>query len=73
MSDDIQVNHTVSAYIAGEDPRYPTLVIQGDFGSRGYSVNPVTGDLSRVCLCHAYDESECCCGAWYDSENNDDY
>lgn len=60
MSEEYDVN----VYLAGEDRRYPILVIQGDFGSRGYSVNTTDGGLSRVCICCAYEASECCCGAW---------
>ena len=58
------IEFDVNVYLTGEDARYPTLVIQGEFGSRGYSVNNTTGELSRVCICHAYNANECCCGAW---------
>jgi len=51
-------------YLSADDERYPTLVLQGDFGSVGYSVDKHTGHLTRVCICAAYSDSECCCGAW---------
>lgn len=40
----------------------PTLVLQGEFGSIGYDVDPETGDLTRCCICFAYHETECSCG-----------
>lgn len=64
----MEEDQLVSAYIVGEDPSYPTLVLQGEFGSIGYSVCPRTGDLSRVCICAARSEHECCCG--YDLYHN---
>ena len=54
----------MNVYLTGEDERYQTLVLQGSFGSRGWSVNRDTGELSRVCICSAWEASECCCGAW---------
>ncbi len=58
----------VNAYITGEDPRYPILVIQGDFGSRGWFVDKDTGELSRICICDAHNVNECVCGAWDEEE-----
>ena len=54
----------VEAHISAEDERYPTLVLDGPWGTHGYALNRITGDLRRVCLCHAYSENECVCGAW---------
>lgn len=55
----------VEAWLSYEDSRYPTLVLRSDkFGSIGYDLDLSTGKLERVCICHAYSESECCCGAW---------
>ena len=54
----------ITYYLAAEDERYPTLVLQGDFGSAGYSLDKNTGELRRICLCASHDSSECCCGAW---------
>ncbi len=62
-------DNEMNVYLTGEDPRYQTLVLQGSFGSRGWSVDQHTGELSRVCICCAYDSSECCCGAWDDTED----
>jgi hypothetical protein len=45
---------------------HPTLVIQGDMTSYGYSVNLLTGDVDMVCLCAATNDSECIC----EYENN---
>ena len=59
-------DYGINAYLAGEDRRYPILVMQGQFGSRGYSVCTITGSIKRVCICAAYESSECCCGAWDD-------
>jgi hypothetical protein len=50
------------------DPRYPILVLNGEFGVVGYSLNRDTGDLERVCVCAAWSKNECICGAW-DEEN----
>ena len=66
------LDYGVTATIGGEDARYPLLVIQGDFGSRGYSVNTDTGELSRVCICHAWNADECCCGAWDEETTYED-
>jgi hypothetical protein len=57
-------DYGINAYFAGEDSRYPILVIQGQFGSRGYSVCTITGSLKRLCICAAHRPSECCCCAW---------
>ncbi len=45
---------------------YPTLVVQGDITSYGYSVNLLTGEVDMVCLCAATNDSECIC----EYENN---
>jgi len=57
-------DYGITYYLTAEDKRYPTLVLQGDFGSVGYTLNKKTGELRRICLCAAYSEHECCCGAW---------
>lgn len=54
----------VTSYITGEDERYPMLVLQGEGWSRGYDIDLTTGDLRRICICHAYSSGECICGAW---------
>jgi len=50
------------AHIIAEDPRYPTLCINGKF-TYGMSMNPVTGDVdpTRHCICHARTDDECIC------------
>ena len=58
-------DHGITYYLTAGDQHYPTLVLQGDFGSVGYSLNKETGELRRVCICAAYGPSECCCGAWH--------
>lgn len=45
---------------------HPTLVVQGDMSSYGYSVNLLTGEVDMVCLCAAINGSECIC----EYENN---
>ena len=57
----------ITYYLTAEDERYPTLVIQGDFGVRGYDLDVSTGELQRVCVCAARSSHECCCGAWDES------
>ena len=57
-------DYGVTYYLSAGDPRYPTLVIQGDDYSVGYSLNKDTGELRRICLCAAHSANECCCGAW---------
>lgn len=53
----------VEARIMYEDPRYPTLVLEGrEFGTIGYDLRRETGELRRVCICFAYCERECVCG-----------
>ena len=55
----------VESWISYEDPRYPILVLRSaNFGTIGYILNLNNGELSRVCICHAYSTSECNCGAW---------
>jgi len=60
----VNSEYGITYYITAEDPRYPILVLQGEFGSVGYSLNKETGHLHRICLCHAHNDNECCCGAW---------
>lgn len=62
----------LTCYIAGEDPRYPILVIRNETHSVGYSLDRDTLTLRRICICVAYEASECCCGAW-DNYEEDDY
>ena len=58
-------DYGITYYLSAEDSRYPTLVLEGpSFGAVGYSLNKLTGELRRVCLCHAHSNSECVCGAW---------
>ena len=55
----------VTMNLVYEDPRYPTLVIEGNnFAPLGYSLDLDTGRLSRVCICHAHESTQCICGAW---------
>lgn len=54
--------NSLTCHISADDPRYPTLVIQGDFGSAGYTIDPATGELERCCICSAHSAGECCCG-----------
>lgn len=60
----MQEKYGITYYLTAEDERYPILVLQGEFGSVGYSLDKDTGELSRVCICAAYESSECACGAW---------
>lgn len=57
----------LSARVLFEDARYPTLVVEGPFGTRGYDVDRETGDLRSVCICHAYYPGECVCGYYDDA------
>jgi len=61
----------LTCYIAGEDPRYPILVIRNENHSVGYSLDRYTLTLRRICICAAHSSSECCCGAWDDCEGDD--
>lgn len=55
----------VKCWISYDDPRYPTLVLSSEnFGTIGYDLNLNSGELSRICLCHAHSVNECVCGAW---------
>lgn len=54
----------VEAEIIAEDIRYPTLVLRNETDTVGYSVDVDTLTLERVCLCDAWNEDECVCGAW---------
>ena len=64
----------ISIELVAEDERYPTLVISSeDFKTIGYSMNISTGELTRVCICHAYEPSECVCGAIEPDEFEYDY
>lgn len=35
------------AYVMYEDERYPQLILTGNFGTRGYWIDPDTGELNR--------------------------
>jgi hypothetical protein len=67
----------ISCYIHYSEYDYgfnrPILVIQGEFRSTGYNVDPDTGELERVCICHAWNERECLCGAWDERADEEDY
>ena len=63
-------DYGITYYLSAGDERYPILVLQGDFGSVGYSLDKDTGVLRRICLCAAHSSSECMCGAW-DTDNLD--
>lgn len=52
-------DYGITYYLAAEDERYPTLVLQGEFGSVGYALDTSTGELRRICLCAAYGPSDC--------------
>ena len=54
----------ITYYLTAEDERYPILVVQGDNYSVGYSLDKHSGYLERVCICAAYKDNECVCGAW---------
>lgn len=56
-------------YIDDERELYPTLVLTGSFGSRGYNIDEDTGELKRVCICAAWNSNECVCGAWDANES----
>lgn len=64
----------LKAYItySDENSQFPTLVVQGKFGSRGYDIDKDTGELTRVCICSAWNANECACGYW-DSKDTEDY
>ena len=54
-----------------EDPRYPILRLESEqFGIVGYSLDLSNGELTRTCICSAYHNSECLCGAldYYERE-----
>lgn len=58
-------DYGITYYLSADDARYPILVLQGPaFGVAGYSLNKLTGELRRICVCHAHCDSECVCGAW---------
>lgn len=55
----------VETWLSYEDPRYPILLLRSvEFGTVGYTLDLSSGELSRVCICHAYRASECLCGSW---------
>lgn len=62
----------LSCYITAEDPRYPILVIRNGSQFVGYRLDRDTLTLRRICICAAYERSECCCGYW-DNYEEDDY
>ena len=55
---------TVDVEVIAEDERYPILVVYGETWMRGYAIDLSTGELRRICICHARSSSECVCGAW---------
>jgi hypothetical protein len=72
QSENLSEKLGISIDLVAEDERYPTLVISSDeFNTTGYSLNVSTGELTRVCICAAYEPSECCCGAL--EPDDDDY
>jgi len=60
VSEGIESYVHYSEYDTGK--RHPIVVIQGDFGSRGYEVDTMTGELTQVCICAAHNKFECVCG-----------
>jgi hypothetical protein len=59
----------MNAYIHYHEYDYacarPTLVLQHNGTSVGYSVDPDTLEIiDRVCICEAWNENECVCGGW---------
>ena len=48
----------IEATVVAEDPRYPLIVVTGDVR---IGIRISRGRLLPVCLCSAWDESECCC------------
>jgi len=59
----------MNAYIHYHEYDYacarPTLVLQHNGTSVGYSVDPDTLEIiGRVCICEAWNENECVCGGW---------
>jgi hypothetical protein len=51
----------ITVDLQAEDERYPLLVLTGEFGTAGYTLNKNTGALHPVCICHSYSPSECVC------------
>ena len=59
---------SLKARIHYDDPRYPMLIIEVDGNTIGYDIDKETGKVGKqVCTCNAWNESECCCGVWYDN------
>lgn len=59
-----EIGYTVT--VSWEDPRYPTMVVTAPDGSiTGWSMT----DMSRVCVCVAWEDSECCCGVWDEEQD----
>jgi hypothetical protein len=55
----------IETYLSYEDIRYPILILQSErFGTIGYNLDTSNGELTRVCICHAFTINECLCGAW---------
>lgn len=46
-------------YISGKE--YPTVIIESEIGTVGYSVNLKTGQLRLICVCAARDKYNCAC------------
>jgi hypothetical protein len=60
----IKEGFNIDHYLCGEDIRYPTLILEGEFGTIGYALDRETGVLRRICICAAHCSDECHCGAW---------
>jgi hypothetical protein len=52
----------LSAHIIAEDPRYPTLCINGHLNF-GLTIDPITGEIGkhRMCICESRRKDECIC------------
>lgn len=65
MEQDNDESNEIDCYIHYSEydynKKFPTLVVRGDFGISGYSVDASTGKLTSVCICAAHSDNECCC------------
>ena len=70
MEEDEDYIRELTAYIHYNEydfsKKYPTLIVQGDFGSHGYDIDVNTGELSRCCICSSRSSYDCVCG--YDED-----
>ena len=68
MADDkyYEVNSYIHYHEYDHKYSNPILVIQGAFPTRGYKVDPESGELELICLCHARHDRECCCAYSYE-------